>query len=109
MGRKKTGNFAKLCHEKLGGDLTLFEDGFIRSVGLGSSLSRPLSIVSDSRGIYFDPTHESDLEFLLSNHKFDEKTIEEAKEMIELVKKLKISKYNSQDIPVEFAKKPQKK
>ena len=86
------------------------EDGFIRSVGLGSSLSRPLSIVSDSRGIYFDPTHESDLEFLLSNHDFDEKILEESKEMIALVKKLKISKYNSQDdIPVEFTNTPAQK
>lgn len=76
--------------------INYIEDGFIRSFGLGSSLSKPLSLVFDSRGIYFDPTKQSDLEYILQNHNF---TIEEknrAKNIIELVKKLKISKYNHQ-------------
>src|SRR5690606_32339118 len=38
------------------------EDGFIRSVGLGSDLIRPHSIVLDKKGIYFDPSQPSDLE-----------------------------------------------
>ncbi len=31
------------------------EDGFLRSVGLGAQLTRPLSWVVDSLGIYYDP------------------------------------------------------
>jgi capsular polysaccharide export protein len=41
------------------------EDGFLRSRGLGAELVPPLSLVTDSRGIYYDPTRESDLEHLI--------------------------------------------
>jgi capsular polysaccharide export protein len=41
------------------------EDGFLRSVGLGSDLYRPASLAVDTRGIYFDPSAPSDLEHLL--------------------------------------------
>jgi len=42
------------------------EDGFLRSRGLGADLVPPLSLVRDARGIYYDPTHESDLEALIA-------------------------------------------
>ncbi len=42
------------------------EDGFLRSRGLGAELVPPLSLVTDSRGIYYDPTRESDLEHLIA-------------------------------------------
>lgn len=42
------------------------EDGFLRSRGLGAELVPPLSLVADARGIYYDPTRESDLERLLA-------------------------------------------
>ncbi len=38
------------------------EDGFLRSRGLGAQLVPPLSLVLDTRGIYYDPTQPSDLE-----------------------------------------------
>ncbi len=38
------------------------EDGFLRSRGLGAELIPPLSLVCDTRGIYYDPTQPSDLE-----------------------------------------------
>jgi capsular polysaccharide export protein len=41
------------------------EDGFLRSRGLGAELVPPLSLVTDSLGIYYDPTRESDLEHLI--------------------------------------------
>ncbi|MGL4321365.1 MAG: capsular polysaccharide biosynthesis protein, partial [Paracoccaceae bacterium] len=41
------------------------EDGFLRSRGLGAELVPPLSLVTDSRGIYYDPTRESDLEHMI--------------------------------------------
>ncbi|MDO5621367.1 MAG: capsular polysaccharide biosynthesis protein [Paracoccus sp. (in: a-proteobacteria)] len=42
------------------------EDGFLRSKGLGAALTPPLSLVTDRRGIYYDPTRESDLERLIA-------------------------------------------
>ncbi|WP_170422073.1 capsular polysaccharide biosynthesis protein [Ruegeria arenilitoris] len=42
------------------------EDGFLRSRGLGASLVPPLSLTTDDRGIYYDPTHPSQLEDLIA-------------------------------------------
>ncbi len=42
------------------------EDGFLRSRGLGAELVPPMSLVTDSRGIYYDPTRDSDLEHLIA-------------------------------------------
>ena len=42
------------------------EDGFLRSRGLGAELVPPLSLVTDDRGIYYDPTRPSRLDWLLS-------------------------------------------
>lgn len=42
------------------------EDGFLRSRGLGAALVRPMSLVLDDTGIYFDPTKPSRLEQLIS-------------------------------------------
>lgn len=47
------------------------EDGFLRSVGLGADLVRPLSWVVDRSGIYFDPRQPSDLEVLLNQGEID--------------------------------------
>ncbi|WP_248298209.1 capsular polysaccharide biosynthesis protein [Tabrizicola sp. YIM 78059] len=41
------------------------EDGFLRSRGLGANLVPPLSLVTDDRGIYYDPTRPSRLEELI--------------------------------------------
>jgi len=46
------------------------EDGFLRSVGLGVDLIRPLSWVMDGRGIYYDATRPSDLEHQLQTLDF---------------------------------------
>lgn len=50
------------------GDLPLahVEDGFLRSRGLGAELVPPLSLIADRRGIYYDPSRESDLEALIA-------------------------------------------
>ncbi len=42
------------------------EDGFLRSRGLGAALVPPLSLVADTRGIYYDPTRANDLETLIA-------------------------------------------
>ena len=46
--------------------LLFIEDGFIRSVGLGSDHFRPFSLALDKHGIYYDPQSHSDLERLLN-------------------------------------------
>ena len=48
--------------------VTRMEDGFVRSVGLGSNFTAPRSLVIDSEGIYFDATGPSRLESLLENY-----------------------------------------
>ena len=70
------------------------EDGFIRSVGLGSDLTRPLSLAFDDLGIYYNPLKESRLERILNNNIFDKHIISEAENLINKIVNLRISKYN---------------
>lgn len=70
------------------------EDGFIRSVGLGVIFTPPISIVADKSGIYFDSTEQSDIEYILSNHIFEQELIERARKLIDIIKAKKIDKYN---------------
>lgn len=51
---------------RTGASLVRMEDGFVRSVGLGSDFVPPMSLVLDKTGIYFDPRQPSDLENLLN-------------------------------------------
>ncbi|KHQ51422.1 Capsular polysaccharide biosynthesis protein [Mameliella alba] len=54
---------AQMCWAgKASGETVRVEDGFLRSRGLGADLVPPLSLVLDSRGIYYDPTRASGLE-----------------------------------------------
>ncbi len=70
------------------------EDGFIRSIGLGSDLTQPYSLVVDARGIYFDPTVPSDLEYILQNQIFFEADLERANGIRNYLIEKKLSKYN---------------
>ena len=56
--------------EAQGFNVVRVEDGFLRSVGLGADLTRPISWVLDWSGIYFDASKPSDLETLLSETVF---------------------------------------
>ncbi|HHB51457.1 MAG TPA: hypothetical protein ENK75_00190, partial [Saprospiraceae bacterium] len=106
-GRKKTGQFALWCHKKFGGKLTLFEDGFIRSIGLGVNRSPSFSRIVDDIGIYYDATTPSKLENILKTYDFstDKKLIRSAKKAIELIIEHHISKYNkAPDVNDDFFK-----
>ena len=70
------------------------EDGFIRSVGLGVDLIRPLSLVIDSQGIYYDATAPSDLELLLESHPFPIDLLSRAAQLRQRLVELNLSKYN---------------
>jgi capsular polysaccharide export protein len=70
------------------------EDGFLRSVRLGSELSAPFSLVLDERGIYYDPCRPSGLEEILQNADFSLRELERAAELRQRIVAAKISKYN---------------
>ncbi|MDD2368824.1 MAG: hypothetical protein PHQ90_05940 [Sulfuricurvum sp.] len=70
------------------------EDGFIRSVGLGSDLTQPYSLVVDTRGIYFDPRNPSDLEWILETSVFDSEILERAGKIKQYLIEKRLSKYN---------------
>lgn len=82
--------------EHSGASLMRIEDGFIRSVGLGSDLIPPLSIVVDRRGLYFDPREPSDLEILLSSASFSPEELAEAERLREAIADKGITKYNTE-------------
>lgn len=69
------------------------EDGFIRSVGLGSGLHPPQSIVVDPIGIYYDPNRASALEQLLETEPFSESLLDRAAALVDVIIATGISKY----------------
>lgn len=73
--------------------LYTMEDGFIRSMGLGSDFLPPCSIIMDSQGAYVDPSHPSDLEELLQNTDISTSLRQRADSLITRLRKLHISKY----------------
>lgn len=79
--------WARTCH---------IEDGFVRSVGLGSDLIRPMSLVLDGRGLYFDPTRPSDLERLLATSAFSADELQRARQVRAFIVTHGITKYNTE-------------
>ena len=75
--------------------IQFMEDGFIRSVGIGSDLTAPASLVLDSRGTYYDPSTASDLEYILQNHIFDDDLLARANKLRRYLLETEVSKYNS--------------
>lgn len=70
------------------------EDGFLRSVGLGADLIRPVSWVVDRRGMYFDATHPSDLEVLLAETEFSGELLARAAALRARIVEAGLTKYN---------------
>jgi capsular polysaccharide export protein len=90
--------------EQRGIPLIRVEDGFIRSVGLGSDFIPAASLVLDSRGMHFDPSVRSNLEQLLAETEFDAALIERARDLIARLVARGITKYNVGDtaLPIEW-------
>lgn len=70
------------------------EDGFLRSVGLGVDLVKPLSWAMDRRGIYYDSGRPSDLEHLLQHAHFDEALLKRAAALRQRIAEQGVTKYN---------------
>jgi capsular polysaccharide export protein len=77
-----------------GTPLIRVEDGFVRSVGLGSDFMPAASLILDSRGMHFDPSIRSDLEQLLIATEFDEALLERARALAAQLVARGITKYN---------------
>ena len=78
----------------MAGEGTHVEDGFLRSVGLGSDLVRPLSLVFDQQGIYFDATRPSDLEEIFQLGSFSDEELARARRVRALIVAEGLTKYN---------------
>ena len=77
------------------------EDGFLRSRGLGADLIPPLSLVADSRGIYYDATRPSDLEHLIeTGGPLDPDQAARAEALIRALISLRLTKYNLRGAPL---------
>lgn len=80
------------------------EDGFVRSVGLGSNLVPPSSVVVDARGIHFDPSGPSDLEHILKSTVFTPSLTKRAQALRKMIISAGISKYaagTGADVPAK--------
>lgn len=75
-------------------EIIRLEDGFLRSVGLGADLIRPLSWVMDRRGMYYDATRPSDLEVLLSQTEFTDALLARAAALCGRIVDAGLTKYN---------------
>ena len=80
--------------EAAGVRLLRMEDGFVRSVGLGSDLIPPQSFVLDEEGIYFDPRRPSGLENLLNTCSFTPRDLQRARAVRAFIIRHGITKYN---------------
>ncbi|MDY0489359.1 capsular polysaccharide biosynthesis protein [Pasteurella multocida] len=74
--------------------LLRMEDGFLRSVGLGSNLTPPISLVLDDVGIYFDAQSRSRLEDILQHQSFTLKDLQRAETLKKTLIEQHIGKYN---------------
>ena len=83
--------------ERTGASLLRIEDPWLRSVRTGRSGEPPLGLLID-RGLHFDASAPSDLETLLATHPFDDAALlSRARDVMERLKRLHLSKYNAFD------------
>ncbi|MDJ0761658.1 MAG: capsular polysaccharide biosynthesis protein [Myxococcota bacterium] len=92
-GRKHRLDLNRLA-EEYGVQAWRMEDGFLRSIGLGSDLTAPASLVLDTSGIYYDPTCPSDLERILLASDFSKETLDRAAHLRQSIVATRLSKYN---------------
>jgi capsular polysaccharide export protein len=74
------------------------EDGFIRSVGLGSDIRPAGSLVLDDLGIYYDASRENRLERLIAEGPFDATLLRRAAALRRRLIEQELTKYNLQSV-----------
>ncbi len=92
-GHKPTAHKARAIAKQRGLPYLAFEDGFLRSLRPGES-EAPASMVIDRSGIYYDARGPSDLETLLETASFSADEIAKAHELMALIRRHRLSKYN---------------
>lgn len=103
---KATAPFEKTAH-KMGVPIVIIEDGFIRSLGLGSGFLPPCSIIFDRKGAYVDPSRPSDLEDLLAHTDVSPALYKRAQTLIQTLRKRHISKYAASSTEVDLVHYPE--
>lgn len=99
-GHKPTAEKARQISKQWNLPYWALEEGFIRSI---SPMDKPMSLIIDPIGIYYDATQPSLLENMLNEFQIEEAMLERAEKILENIKKLKISKYNDgKDVPEEL-------
>lgn len=93
--------FAEGCRQ-VGHTLLRVEDGFLRSVGLGSDLLAPGSLVLDDLGLYYDARQESRLERILARDEFSPELLSRASALRAQLCANAITKYNLGHTPVDL-------
>jgi capsular polysaccharide export protein len=88
------GNHLRLSARFPNQRIVCMEDGFIRSVGLGAELVRPLSWVQDDVGIYYDAAYPSLLEHTLQHARHSPETLARAAALRRTLCEAGITKYN---------------
>jgi capsular polysaccharide export protein len=80
------------------------EDGFIRSIGLGSDFLPAASLVLDRSGMYYDPRCVSDLERLLRESEFSAALLVRTRQLLARLGDNRITKYNLASLapPVDY-------
>jgi len=70
------------------------EDGFLRSTGLGAAFLPAASAVIDGRGIYYDPSRQSDLEHILEHGTISDRHVAHAAALRAEIVRRGLTKYN---------------
>ena len=91
-GRKRNANAARWLAERLELPFLTLEDGFLRSI---TRDDRPLSLIVDNEGIYYNAKSASKLERLICES-LDEEQTARSVALIDTWKQTRVSKYNHQ-------------
>ena len=95
-GQQTVAVWGSRYRETLGGNTKILrlEDGFLRSSGLGADLVRPLSLVIDDMGLYYDATRPSRLEHILNSQALSAEQLQRAQQLRRRIIELNLTKYN---------------
>lgn len=93
-GHKPTAGQARREARRRGLPYIAFEDGFLRSVKPGASV-KPMSMIMDRTGIYYDAHAPSDLEIALETGGFSDAELSGAAGLRSAIAARRLSKYNN--------------